>query len=243
MDQIGTKLDPAESAGGLRGCLLPLTWLLVTLVVVLVCVAFIFGVVVRPGEMGVRETTLRLPFGPKQGYSASGLKPGFHWRIPIYSRIHFVPQVLQILDLDRESVGTKGAIGALEVQTTDGSSVDVDVSVLYRYCSERGPDHGGPAELLNVVGFEKDWLLHIQTVVTNELRKVLGRLSASEFYNPVRREKEVTEAQEEMNKRLKPAGIMVEGILLRRYTYAATIDEAIFAKNLKDQEPQLRSAE
>jgi regulator of protease activity HflC (stomatin/prohibitin superfamily) len=219
--------------------------MLVSIVAIIgAAVGYTFGYVVRPGWMGVRKITLRLPVGPRQGYSDEALPPGYHWAIPYYSTVHSIPQTLQIMNLDRDKTLYPGSPGALEVQTTDGSSVEVDASILYRFYPARGADHGGPAELLNVVGFsEADWRAQIQTVVMNELRKVLGKLSASEFYDPKRREDVLAKAKAEMNHRLRPDGILVEAVLLRRYTYAVTIDEAIFQKNLKDQEPRLRQAE
>ena len=48
--------------------------------------------------------------------------------------------------------------GPLEIQTTDGSSVLADITILYRFYSEKGKSeygkHGGPAELLQVLNYE-----------------------------------------------------------------------------------------
>jgi hypothetical protein len=71
----------------------------------------------------------------------------------------------------------------------------------------------------------------------------MARLSTGEFYNPVRREEEIVEAQQSINKRLNEFGIDVIAVLLRRYTYAEErIDNAIFEKNLQDQEERLNAA-
>src|SRR5687767_6827432 len=47
--------------------------LAVTLLLVLAGVAFTFGVVVPPGQMGVRQLTV----GPNQGFSNHALPPGY----------------------------------------------------------------------------------------------------------------------------------------------------------------------
>jgi hypothetical protein len=198
-----------------------------------------FGYVVSPGQMGVRQVTL----GPMQGFSKRGLTPGYHWSIPLYSKIHFIPSTLQQLHLHRDSRQYPDSPGSLEVQTTDGSSVDVDLSIWYYFYPDSSTEHGGPAELLKQVGYAPDWQAHIQTAVINELKKALGRLSTSQFYNPELREAEVASAKAEMNRRLKEDGIGIEAVLLRRYTYTEQrIDRAIFEKNLQDQEEALNAA-
>lgn len=226
---------PRERGFAAKGLLV----LVIVGVLAITIVSYTFGYVVRPGQMGVRQIT----FGPTQGFSSEGLSPGYHWSIPFYSKIHFIPQTIQILNLHRDRQKYRRSPGALEVQTTDGSSVDVDVTVLYHYFSGPTEKHGGPSDLLQRVGLSKDWFAHVQIAAINELKKALGRLSTSEFYKPDLREKQVTNALKEMNKRLAPDGIAVDAALLRRYTYTEQrIDRAIFEKNLQNQEERYNEA-
>lgn len=208
------------------------------LVVVLV-VAYVFGKIVPPGQLGVRQ----IAFGPYQGFSEEGLPPGYHWSVPFYSTVHLVPQVIQALHLDRESQNSIG--NTIEVQTTDGSSVEVDVSILSRFYANRTAEHGGPADLIQRLGVSRtEWIKRIHTASVNELRKALGRLSTSEFYDPYKREKAIEDAQTALDARMAEFGIEIEAILLRRYTYTEErIDSAIFQKNLQDQEERLNTAD
>ena len=216
---------------------------MISVACVVIAIAYTFGNVVYPGHMGIRQITLNIPLGPKQGYSENGLRPGYHWSIPFYSKIHVVPTLVQEMHLHRNREKHKESPGALEVQTTDGSSVDVDVSVLYRFIREKTSDAGGPADLIQRVGGYENRISYIQTALINELKKSLGRLSTSEFYNPILREKEVAVALKELNDRLNSTGILIENILLRRYTYTEQrIDDAIFMKNLQNQEERLNNA-
>lgn len=212
---------------------------LVLILIGILAVAYTFGTVVPPGNLGVRQ----IAFGPYQGFSDKGLAPGYHWAVPVYSVVHLVPQTIQILDLDRsfkEDVGW----GAIEVQTTDGSSVDVDVSILSRFYPEKTAEHGGPADLIQRFGTDRDlWEERIHTASINELRKALGRLSTSEFYDPHKRENAIIDAEKVLDERMAEFGIKIEAILLRRYTYTEErIDTAIFQKNLQDQEERLNTA-
>ena len=200
---------------------------------------YIFGDVVKPGFIGVRQIT----FGPGKGFSEAGLSPGYHWTVPLYSRIHMVPQVVQILHMHRNKNKYPNATGSLEVQTTDGATVDVDVSVLTRIYDRSTKEHGGPADLIKNIGIiEGVWRNHVRRITDDELRRALGKLSTGQFYDPFLREKQVAIAKNNAHKRLTEFGISVDEILIRRYTYRAKrIDDAIFSKNLQDQEERLNA--
>ena len=200
---------------------------------------YIFGDVVRPGVVGIRQIT----FGPGKGFSETGLQPGYHWTVPLYSKIHMVPQVVQILHLHRNKNKYPNATGSLEVQTTDGATVDVDVSILTRIYDRPSKDHGGPADLIKNIGIADGvWRNHVRRVSDDELRRALGKLSTGQFYDPFLREKQVEVAKNNAHRRLNEFGIAVEQILIRRYTYRAKrIDDAIFSKNLQDQEERLNA--
>lgn len=209
------------------------------LVVVLVAVAigFVFGTIVPVGYVGVRK----IAFGPKQGLLAKPLAPGFHWTIPGYSTVYRIPQAVRVLDFDRDIKANPGSFGSLDVPTTDGTTVDIDVTVLYRFSSAAGTrekvTYGGPAELINNVGAtEVQWSKYISQVADNELKRALGALSTVDFYDPKPREERVAQAERSLRSLLAPVGIQVESVLLRRYTYREEIDQAIFKKNLQELE-------
>jgi len=219
----------------------------VLLSAVLGALLYTFGSVVPPGTMGVRQ----ISFGPGQGFSDKALPPGYHWSVPTYSKIHFVPRTIQILNLTRETEGDSPrddvALGSLEIQTADRASVDVDLSILSGFYPTSGTDsgraHGGPAELLQRIGIQKErWENHIRRTVDDQLKRTLGTLSNQDFYNPFKREEQIALAQENMNAILAPDGIKIQGVLLRRYTFREErIENAIFQKNLQDQEERLNT--
>ncbi len=206
---------------------------------------YVFGYVVPPGMMGIRQITM----GPGQGFSPRALPPGYHFVLPYYSTIHFVPKTLQVLNLHRQGEAEEPSKNmSLEVQTADRATVDVDVSIVSKFYSEPGSDgaqaHGGPADLLRNIGITKDrWENHITRTVDDQLKRTLGSLETSQFYQPDARDKQLAIALERSNAILARDGIAVQGILLRRYTYRAErIDTAIFQKNLQVQEQHLNTA-
>jgi len=206
-------------------------------------VAYTFGFVVPPGMMGVREVVIGFGFGPKQGFSEVALEPGYHWSIPVYSTVHLIPQTLQILTIAETGNKSLNQQGALEIQTEDGSSVFIDVSILYRYLDSPTDGSGGPKDLLTKLKIDpKLWTKQIEQDASNRLKFRLGALSTSQFYDPEKRQASLDEAFKEIRERVKPYGILVEAVLLRRYSYREEIDNAIFQKNLQEQERSLNTA-
>jgi len=140
----------------------------------------------------------------------------------------------------------KGA--ALEIQTSDRASVNVDLTVLSRFYTSPGEEdglkHNGPAELIKSIGASPErWENHIRYTAEDVLKRTLGTISSDEFYNPHKREKQLAQALRMLNQSLAPAGIKVEALLLRRYTYKdERIDQAIFQKNIQKQEERLNIA-
>lgn len=211
---------------------------------ILTVIALVFGKVVYPGEIGVRQISI----GPGQGFSPEGLEPGLHWSIPFYSQIRIIPQTVRSLDLDRDVKLFPGSMGSLDITTADGASVQADMSILTRFFRSRGGSgaeaHGGPVDLIQKSGLtEGAWNSTIYQVSSNELRKALGALTYEQFYNLDMREKALEQAKTSIAAALADYGIGIEAVLMRRYTYASEeIDNAIFQKNLQVQEEQLNEA-
>lgn len=222
-----------------RGAALSALLVLIVIVsVALTVVAVVFGTVVPIGHVGVRK----IAFGPGQGLRDTPLMPGFHWTMPGYSTMYEVPQMVRVMNFDRDVRSDPESFGSLDVPTTDGTTVDIDVSVVYRFYERPGSDrdgvaHGGPADLINTVGAtEKQWSKYLSQVADNELKRALGSLSTVDFYDPREREDKVSAAERSLRTMVAPVGIKVESILLRRYTYREEIDQAIFKKNLQELE-------
>lgn len=204
-------------------------------VAALAAAVFIFGSVVPVGAVGIRK----IAFGPKQGLLHRSLEPGLHWTIPGYSTIYQVPQTVRVLDFDRDLKANPGSFGSLDVPTTDGTTVDIDLSLLYRFYPSPSQDgsYGGPIDLINRVGAtDAQWSKYLAQAADNEIKRALGSLSTVDFYDPKARQERVAVAEKALRDVVRPLGIRLEGVLLRRYTYREEIDQAIFKKNLQELE-------
>lgn len=219
----------------------------VLILAVVGAVLFVFGTIVPPGFMGVRQ----IKFGPGQGFSEVALKPGMHWSVPFYSTVHLVPKTLQLLHfssggaLDSDST----TFETLEIQSADRATVDVDLSVLYRFYSSPaeksapGLQHGGPVDLFKLGTTDATWVNEVRRRTEDQLKRNLGLLRTAKFYDPDEREERLQQAKDRLNEALAPSGVRVEALLMRRFAYREDrIDNAIFQKNLQEQEERRNEA-
>ena len=119
-----------------------------------------------------------------------------------------------------------------------------DKTVPYSKAIRQYP-HGGPRELVNKYRTKKIEQLKIFSITAEEsIKKALGTLSTTDYYNPVLREKAAILATEKINSEVNPDGISLWATLIRRYVYSEkNIDDQIFAKNLQEATEQVNKAE
>lgn len=201
--------------------------------------AFIFGSQIPPGSMGIKQILV----GTDQGYDTVALNPGFHGSVPFRSKIHVVPANVQIVPIIREGYKAVGKDG-LDITTSDGNYVSVGASAvytLYKMPNVDGGQNGGPADLVGRLGINPSaWKMQVISIASDKLLRSLSQLSASEFYNPQKRQDKFEEAESECRKSLSEFGIKLENLFLDHYSYVdSKIDEAIFRKNMQSQEEHL----
>jgi regulator of protease activity HflC (stomatin/prohibitin superfamily) len=185
-------------------------------------------VYVRPNEFGVMQVIV----GTSKGIRPEVYFPGLHWVSPGTERLHRFPTDIQLLSLtnDRAERGQSDQRlrPALNIQTSEGYTVTVDTSVLYRIAD--------PYRVISVAGPGR---LYEESLVVPRveqiLRKRLGELDAEQFYDVKRRTARVRVALEEMNRELTPNGVRVEQVFLRRYVYDGRYQAAIEQRKIQDQ--------
>lgn len=99
---------------------------------------FVFGKVVPPGSIGIRHNGYGLFGVIEKGYEKHGLEPGLHWRLPLgVSDIVLLPKGFQFINFNVK--GGDLDLPQFEVPTSDGSKVNVDITlVVRRYVSPGG---------------------------------------------------------------------------------------------------------
>ena len=203
-------------------------YLVIAAVVLIFIVWAVCAVYVRPNEFAVKQVTV----GRHKGILPEVYYPGLHFVSPGTERLHVFSTDIQSLDLTNDPKerpkDDKRVTPAINIQTSEGYTVTVDCSVLYRI--------EDPYKVLTTVGPGKLYEDALVIPRTEQiLRKRLGELDAEEFYDVNKRSVRARAAREELNSELVPNGIRVIHIFLRRYEYDQRYQAAIEQRKIQDQ--------
>ncbi len=232
------------SPGSLLGGLLRLIWKILRFKVVWITLVVLLAL-----YLGAGACTTYVPpnaIGIKQVYygSSAGIRkdlygPGLHFIAAGVERLHMFPRDLQVLNFsssESESSLRARNAPAINVQTSDGYKVALDVSVLYRITD--------PYTLFKEAGsgraFEDKLIIPRADQI---LRRTLGELNSEEFYQGPKRIEKSHHAKQQLAAQLLPFGVVIEEVLVRQYVYDERYQEIIEGRKLKDQTVFLREAE
>ncbi len=178
---------------------------------------------VRPGE----------EFGMGKGIEPAVYNTGLHY-IGAGETMHRFPIRVQVLELSNSrSEGTEDLEGhrvapGVNIQTSEGYTVQVDVTVIYRIAD--------PLKVMTTIGpgrqFEDSAVI---PRAQQDLRRALGELDAEDFYRGDKRTQKARDAQAALELELKEKGIEVVQVLIRRYTYDQRYQQAIEQRKIQDQ--------
>jgi regulator of protease activity HflC (stomatin/prohibitin superfamily) len=192
---------------------------------------------VRPGEAGVKQIKFGLDHGIENKIYGTGLhlvSPG--------ETMHLFPTRVQVLELSNsrseasEDLEGHRVAPGVNIQTSEGYTVQVDVTVLYRIADAyKVMTSIGPGRL-----FEDSAVI---PRAQQDLRRALGELDAEDFYRGDKRVKKAQDAQDALEAELKDKGIEVVQVLVRRYTYDQRYQQAIEQRKIQDQTVYKNEAE
>ncbi len=215
--------------GGVRGK--PMRYVILSAGVLLFSLIF-FGSCteyVAPNEVGIVESRIVPPTGIRAGEKRGGrvyfLMPG--------QTIHSFPKDLQVLDLTSSTsevvrVRNQRLEPSVQINTSDGSQVRVDVTVLYRIADASMIMRQTGAGR----GFEDNALIP-KTI--SALKKHLGEMVAEDFYDVHKRAVKVEAAESQIRTELEKVGISIEHVLIRQYYYNQAYQAQIEEKKIQDQ--------
>jgi regulator of protease activity HflC (stomatin/prohibitin superfamily) len=188
-----------------------------------------FTTYIQPGQWGVKQVTI----GSGAGVHPDTFPPGIHFLTPGAERMHMFPADLQVLEMSDAQVPSAHipnlrTVAALKIQTSEGYTVSVDITVLYRI--------EDPYKVMTQIGPGR---LYEDSVVIpraeQQLRRTFGELDAEEFYKGDTREKAAADAQRLLSEDLTPRGINVTHVLVRQYRYDQRYQAAIEQRKIQDQ--------
>ncbi len=192
---------------------------------------------VRPGEAGVKQ----VKFGMGKGIEPVVYGTGLHFVGP-GETMHRFPVRVQVLELSNsrseasEDLEGHRVAPGVNIQTSEGYTVQVDVTVLYRIAD--------PLKVMTTIGPGR--LFEDSAVIPRaqqDLRRALGELDAEDFYRGDKRVQKSQAAQTALQLELKDKGIDVVQVLVRRYTYDQRYQQQIEQRKIQDQTVYKNEAE
>ncbi len=194
---------------------------------------------IAPNEVGILESRLVPPRGVRPELLPGGR---LHFLLPGQT-IHRFPTDLQVLELNSGGEGMSGRRSrrvrvepSVEVNTSDGSRVAVDVTVLFRIDNAFTiMQQAGPGRL-----YENNTLI---PKVISALKKNLGEMVAEDFYDVHKRAARQAAAQRQVAVEVKDRGLVVEHVLVRQYYYNPEYQQQIEEKKIQDQLKFTRQSE
>ena len=216
--------------GWLRGCV-------VVVLVLLLAAVTLYSVLleyIEPNEYGVLEVQI----GVNRGIREEWYGPGYAFVMPRFQKVHRLPRNVQVLELtDVTSRNPRAAAGdnatvaydrAAKIQTSDGFSVAVDVTILYRIVD--------PYKVVTTLGPGMQYLeAGIRPKAEPVLKQALGELTTEEFYNSPMRVAKAEKARDLLDGEMVAKGIEVDQVLVRYFKYSDRIQQNIEDKKLQDQ--------
>jgi len=184
---------------------------------------------VRPNEVGILQSNIIPPTGIRAGLLAGGRLHALGLGQTIYT----FPTDLQILTLtsdknDSIPVRNQRIEPSIEVNTSDGSRVKVDITVLYHLGDAvKVMQTSGPGRL-----FETNTLI---PKVQAALKKNLGEMRAEDFYSEKIRGEKTAAAEAQVKAELEPKGLVLDHLLVRQYYYNRDYEQQIEDKKIQDQ--------
>ena len=192
-------------------------------------------VYVAVGSAGVRTQEYGI-FGSK-GVIPKDFGPGWHRDLgPIDSWVIFDATV-QTLEMTRDPQrGSVRGRDDVQVQSSDGYSVSVDVTVKYRI--KQGMAH----KVYQDTGSRGKYKTIVRNEAMNACMGVFGQMRTEDFYNPVERRRRASEAHEILTTALQRRYVEVVDVLIRDVQFDPAYEEKIRRKKLADQEVELNKS-
>lgn len=204
-----------------------IAWVVIAGLVAFLFVYNAFSVYVGPNEFAIQQDN----FGGGKHIKPDVIRTGLHFVGP-GERLHVFPTDLQVLNLTNDpkerSTDDSQKEPALNITTSAGYTVTVDVSVLYRI--------EDPYKVITSVGpgtaFESQLVIPRAQQI---LRKRMGELDAEDFYDVQKRDEKSRLALDDLNGEIVPNGVRAIGVFVRRYSYDKAYQDAIEARKIQDQ--------
>lgn len=187
------------------------------------------------GKVGVRIQQYSL-FG-NRGVVKKDFGAGWHRNLGPIDSWQIYDATVQTLEMTRDPrYGTSKSQDDVQVQSADGNSISIDVTIKYRIMP-------GEAHLLyQNVGEGRKY----ETIVRNEAQSAcmgrFGQMKTEDFYDPEQKRKGAQEVKDQLAESLADNFIEVIDVLIRDVAFDPKYEMRIRSKKLADQEVELNKS-
>lgn len=184
------------------------------------------------GTVGVR--TQEYSLFDKKGVIDETFKPGWHRDFgPFHSWVTF-DSTVQTLEMTKNpNRGDRRSRDDVRVQSADGYSISVDVTVKYRIQADMAH------KLYQNTGSGTKYKIIVRNTSERYCIAKFGQMKTEEFYNASIRRLKTQEVKEELQKDLVDNYIEVIDVLIRNVEFDVDYEEKIRKKKLADQDVEL----
>lgn len=185
------------------------------------------------GQVGVRTQE----YGGSKGVVQEDFGPGWHRDLgPIDSWVVF-DSTVQTLEMSRDpSKGSRKGRDDVQVQSADGYTVSVDVTVKFRIMT------GKAHKLYQDTGSKEKY----KVIVRNEAERAclgqFGQMKTEDFYDPTERRKRAEEVRGVLRESLDNNYVEVIDVLMRDVQFDPEYEMKIRRKKLADQEVEVNKS-
>ncbi len=163
-----------------------------------------------------------------RGVLPTAMKEGLNFAIPMWQKVTLFDTRVQEYTMSQAS--DEGALrrdDSLDAPTSDGQTVKVDATVLFKVNGEKAPD------IMRTIG--EDYVDKIiRPFSRSQIRMVISRYSAPSIYSEKRQEAESVMTQE-LGEMLTQKNLILDKVLLRAVYFTAEYSKAIEQKVIAEQ--------
>jgi regulator of protease activity HflC (stomatin/prohibitin superfamily) len=188
------------------------------------------------GSVGVRVQ--QYGFLGEKGLVTEDFGPGWHRDFGPIDNWQIFDSTVQTLEMTRDpGRGSRRGRDDVQVQSADGYSVSVDVTVKYRI--EPGKAHQLYQDTGGGTAYER--------IVRNESEQaciaVFGSMETEDFYDPTKRREAASQAHDQLQVSLKDNFVNVVDLLIRDVQFDKDYERKIQSKKLADQEVEVQRSQ
>ena len=165
------------------------------------------------------------------GVDNAPLGPGFHVRNPLFTQIVEYPTFMQTLVLTRASTEGSPNNDEINVNSTEGQPLSLDVSMSFELDPLKVP------QLYQTFRTDIQTIQHtyVKQAIRQALQEVVGEEAIADVMGPKKAEA-TNRARTLMEKRLSPYGLLVRQFTINELRAPQTVIEAINTKNVMQQQ-------